>query len=196
MSATAATHRLRRAGGGAGTSELQACETALGWTAGPCWAVGWLGLEREEEGWGTPLGSAITRSGDSARERAGARDRGAGGSWSCRGEEKRGERPGEPLGAGLAVGKPANVNLSGEEAALAAVLRPRLRSRRTGRGIQGGWAKGTSELVHELGKACKTGSETEPAGQGPGGSVAGGGVELNPVSAGSVDRWGVKLNLR
>ena len=196
MSATAATHRLRRAGGGAGTSELQACETALGWTAGPCWAVGWLGLGREEEGWGTPLGSAITRSGDSARERAGARGRGEGGGWSCMGGERGGGRPGEPLEAGVAVGKPTTVHLSGRGGTLAAVLRPRLRSRRTGRGVEGGWAEGTSELACELDGECKMGSEMEPAGQGAGGSVAGGGVELNPVSAGSVDRWGVKLNLR
>ena len=112
------------------------------------------------------------------------------------GGERGGGRPGEPLEAGVAVGKPTTVHLSGRGGTLAAVLRPRLRSRRTGRGVEGGWAEGTSELACELDGECKMGSEMEPAGQGAGGSVAGGGVELNPVSAGSVDRWGVKLNLR
>ena len=83
---------------------------------------------------GTPLGSAITRSEDSERERAGAGGVGTGEEkWS--GAEGMGGSMGEAKLLASMVGRRAGgLHLLGVAIALAAGLRPRLRSRRDERG--------------------------------------------------------------
>ena len=93
--------------------------------------MGEPGRDGEEDGWGTPLGSAISRPKDPERERAGVR----GGS---EGEGEGGRAEGMVGAAKLLAseiwGRADGLHLLGVAITLAAGLRPRLRSRRDERG--------------------------------------------------------------